>query len=166
MMEPALMNTAMIQKFVFLAAALSIGLSLYACASAPVKTVVGYTPAIGEQAARTAVAMIGMPYKYRGDSPEGFDCSGLVRYSYLAAGLDLPHKTNDLRTVSSPVGYQKMRKGDLLFFDEQGVKYAHVGIYIGDDHFVHAPSTGQKVRRDTLRDAHWKKSFREARRPH
>jgi len=160
------MNTMMIQKLLFMAAAFSTCLSLFACASAPVKPVVGYTPAIGDKAARTALAMIGRPYKYRGDSPEGFDCSGLVRYSYLAAGLDVPHKTNDLKNASSPVGYQKMRKGDLLFFSEQGVKYAHVGIYIGDDRFVHAPSTGQKVREDTLRDSYWKKSFLEARRFH
>jgi len=165
-MEQVLMNTTMVQKLSFMAAAFSLGLSLFACASAPVKPVVGYTPAIGEKAARTAVAMIGRPYKYSGDSPEGFDCSGLVRYSYLAAGLDVPHRTKDLKNASSPVAYPKMRRGDLLFFDEQGVKYAHVGIYIGDDHFVHAPSTGQKVRKDSLRDAHWKNSFLGARRFH
>jgi murein DD-endopeptidase len=165
-MEQVLMNTTMVKKLFFMAVALSLGLTLFACTSVPVKPVVGYTPAIGEKAARTAVAMIGRPYKYSGDSPEGFDCSGLVRYSYLAAGLDVPHRTKDLKNASSPVGYTKMRRGDLLFFDEQGVKYAHVGIYIGDDHFVHAPSTGQKVRKDSLRDAHWKKSFLEARRFH
>jgi cell wall-associated NlpC family hydrolase len=57
-----------------------------------------------------------------------------------------------------------MRMGDLLFFDEKGGKYSHVGIYIGDNRFVHAPSTGKKVRKDSLRDAYWKKSFLEARR--
>lgn len=165
-METMPVNTTMIQKLFFIAAALSIGLSLFACAFAPMKLVVGYTPAIGEKAARTAVAMIGRPYKYSGDSPEGFDCSGLVRYSYLAAGLDVPHRTKDLRNASNPVGYPKIRRGDLLFFEERGVKYSHVGIYIGNDHFVHAPSTGQKVRKDSLRDAFWKKSFLEARRFH
>ncbi len=158
-------NTNKFQKNIFLAASI-IGLSLFACATTPVKPVVGYTPAIGEKAARTAIAMIGRPYKYSGDSPEGFDCSGLIRYSYLTAGLDVPHRTKDLKNASNPVGYQKIRKGDLLFFDEQGVKYSHVGIYIGDDSFVHAPSTGQKVRKDSLRDVYWKKSLIEVRRFH
>ncbi len=162
-MEPMPMNTTMMQKLFFRAAALSIGL-LFACASAPVKPVIGYTPAIGEKAARTAVAMVGRPYKYRGDSPEGFDCSGLVRYSYLTAGLDVPHGTEQLLRTTRLVGMRIVRKGDLLFFDEKGGKYSHVGIYIGHDRFVHAPSTGRKVRKDSLRDPYWKKSFIEARR--
>lgn len=158
------MNATTIQKLFFRAAALSIGLSLFACASAPVRPVLGYTPAIGAKAARTAVAMIGRPYKYRGDSPEGFDCSGLVRYSYLAAGLDVPHGTKQLLRTTRAVGMRSARKGDLLFFDEKGGQYSHVGIYIGHDRFVHAPSTGRKVRKDSLRDAYWKKSFIEVRR--
>jgi cell wall-associated NlpC family hydrolase len=83
--------------------------------------------------------MIGRPYKYRGDTPEGFDCSGLVRYSYLAAGMDLPHGTGPLSN-------------------------SHVGIYAGDSKFVHAPSSGKKVRMDSLQDGYWKKHFLEARR--
>jgi cell wall-associated NlpC family hydrolase len=158
------MNRMTIRRSVFAAVALGIFVSLFGCASTPVRHVTGYTPAIGEKAAKTAISMIGRPYKYRGDSPEGFDCSGLVRYSYLASGLDVPHGTGALKTASSPVGAKKLRKGDLLFFDEKGGKYSHVGIYIGGNRFVHAPSTGQKVRKDSLRDAYWKKSFIEARR--
>jgi murein DD-endopeptidase len=158
------MNTTMIRKTGLSAAVLGVALSLFACASAPTRPVTGYMPAIGEKAAKTAVAMIGRPYKYQGDSPEGFDCSGLVRYSYLAAGLDVPHRTKDLKNATKPVGSQSMRKGDLLFFNEKGGRYSHVGIYIGNDRFVHAPSTGQKVRRDSLRDGYWKKSLIEARR--
>ncbi len=163
-MEPVPMNTRVIQNNLLRAAALSTGLLLFACASAPVRPVIGYTPAIGEKAARTAVSMIGRPYKYRGDSPEGFDCSGLVRYSYLAAGLDVPHGTKQLLRTTRSVSMRTVRKGDLLFFDEKGGKYSHVGIYIGHNTFVHAPSTGQKVRKDSLREAYWKKSFIEARR--
>ena len=137
----------------------------FACAStSPVKHVTGYTPAIGEKAARTAVSMIGRPYKYRGDSPSGFDCSGLVRYSYLTAGLDLPHGTNTLRSVSRLVNTRNMQKGDLLFFNERGGNYSHVGISIGGNYFVHAPSTGKKVRKDGLSDPYWKKRFLETRR--
>jgi cell wall-associated NlpC family hydrolase len=158
------MKTTRILNFFYRATTLGIGLLLFACASVPVKPVTGYTPAIGEKAARTAVAMIGRPYKYRGDSPEGFDCSGLVRYSYLAAGLEVPHGTEQLLRTTRTVGARSARKGDLLFFYESGKKYSHVGIYIGDNRFVHAPSTGKKVRKDSLRDAYWKKSFLEARR--
>jgi cell wall-associated NlpC family hydrolase len=163
-MKTVPMNTKVIQKNSFRAAALSIGLLLFACASAPVRPVVGYTPAIGEKAARTAVAMIDRPYKYRGDSPEGFDCSGLVRYSYLTAGLDVPHGTKQLVGTTRPVSLRSVRKGDLLFFDEKGGKYSHVGIYIGHSTFVHAPHSGLKVRKDSLRSRYWKKSFSEARR--
>jgi len=137
---------------------------LIGCTHAPGKQVTGYTPAIGEKAARTAVSMIGMPYKYQGDSPEGFDCSGLVRYSYLTAGLDAPHGTKDLRTVTRQIESRSLQKGDLLFFDEKGGKYSHVGIYIGNQYFVHAPSGGKKVRKNSLTDLYWKNHFLEARR--
>ncbi len=151
----------------FLAALLSVILFVAAgCASAspPAKPMTGYTPAIGAKAAKTAVAMIGMPYKYHGDSPEGFDCSGLVRYSYLAAGLDVPHGTKQLKDATVAVRTKDIRKGDLLFFNEDGKKDSHVGIYLGNKIFVHAPSTGGKVRGERLTDPYWKKAFHEARR--
>jgi hypothetical protein len=137
---------------------------LAGCAAVPTRPVTGYTPAIGEKAAKTAVSMVGRPYKYRGDSPAGFDCSGLVRYSYLAAGLDVPHGTKELRNSTKPVVSKKMQKGDLLFFRENGKNYSHVGISLGNNLFVHAPSSGQTVRKDSLKDPYWKKSFLEARR--
>ena len=134
------------------------------CATAPMKPVAGYTQARGDKAAKTAIAMIGRPYKPKGDSPEGFDCSGLVQYSYLSAGVDVPHGTSGLRSVTSKVTTTAMHLGDLLFFDENGGRYSHVGMYIGSGYFVHAPSSGKKVRRDSLQDPYWKKSFLEARR--
>jgi cell wall-associated NlpC family hydrolase len=138
---------------------------LAGCASSsPVKEVRGYTPAIGEKAARTAMSMIGKPYKYRGDSPAGFDCSGLVRYSYLTAGLDIPHGTKDLKNATRPVGSRNMQKGDLLFFDEKGGAYSHIGIYTGNQSFVHAPGTSKTVRKNSLTEPYWKKHFLEARR--
>jgi len=130
----------------------------------PTKQVTGYTSAIGDKAARMAISMIGRPYMYQGDSPAGFDCSGLVRYCYLTAGLDVPHGTKDLQNVTRPVSTHNMQKGDLLFFDVKGEKYSHVGIYIGNNCFVHAPSTGKTVRRNCLRETYWKKHFLEARR--
>jgi cell wall-associated NlpC family hydrolase len=108
--------------------------------------------------------MVGRPYKYKGDMPAGFDCSGLVRYSYLTAGMDVPHNTSALRNHTRSVGLRNARKGDLLFFVQEGKKYSHVGIYVGDDRFVHAPSTGGFVRRDSITDPYWKKHYLDTRR--
>ena len=134
------------------------------CASAPTKHVAGYSASAGDKAADTALTMIGRPYKYKGDMPAGFDCSGLVRYSYLTAGMDVPHGTSALRNSTRSVGLRNARKGDLLFFNQSGKKYSHVGIYVGDDQFVHAPSTGGFVRRDSITDAYWKKHYLDTRR--
>lgn len=139
-------------------------LALTACAVAPSKPETGYDPQISEKAAQIAVSMIGRPYKYRGESPSGFDCSGLVRYSYLTAGVDAPHGTKELLRVTRRVELKKAKTGDLLFFSERGRKYSHVGVYLDNELFVHAPATGGKVRKESLSDPYWKKSFVEARR--
>jgi len=134
------------------------------CASAPSKRVNGYSASTGDKAAATALTMIGKPYKYKGDMPAGFDCSGLVRYSYLTAGIDVPHGTKALRNSTRSVGLRNARKGDLVFFVQEGKKYSHVGIYVGNDQFVHAPSTGGLVRRDSITDDYWKKHYLDTRR--
>ena len=144
--------------------AIVIGLLAAGCAAAPWKRVGGYSASAGEKAASTALSMIGRPYKYTGDTPAGFDCSGLVRYSYLTAGMDLPHGTSALKNITRSVGLKNARKGDLLFFVQEGKKYSHVGIYVGRDQFVHAPSTGGKVRRDRITDPYWKKHYLDTRR--
>jgi len=140
------------------------GLLAAGCAAAPSKGAGGYSASVGEKAAETALAMIGRPYKFTGDTPAGFDCSGLVRYSYLAAGMDLSHGTKALMGITSSVGLKNARKGDLLFFDQERKKYSHVGIYVGNDQFVHAPSTGGKVRRDSITDPYWNKHYLDTRR--
>jgi murein DD-endopeptidase len=123
-----------------------------------------YSVSVGEKAAETALSMVGTPYRYKGDSPAGFDCSGLVRYSYLTAGMNVPHSTSALRRRTQPVSRWNLRKGDLVFFDQSGKKYSHVGIYEGSGRFVHAPSSGKRVRVDNLNDPYWKKHFLGARR--
>jgi cell wall-associated NlpC family hydrolase len=140
-----------------------IFLSAVGCATAPPTRVTRHTPAIGEKAALAAVSMIGRPYKYRGDRPAGFDCSGLVQYSYQSAGLDVPHGTKALMNRTRSIG-GNMQTGDLLFFNERGKKYSHVGIYLENDIFVHAPSSGLTVRKDSLQDPYWKDHFIDARR--
>ncbi len=147
------------------AAIYCITLFSFGCAhTSPTKHVEGYAFSVADKAADTALTMVGRPYKYRGDSPTGFDCSGLVRYSYLAAGMDVPHGTKALRRATRSISYREIRKGDLLFFLQKGKKYSHVGIYVNDNLFVHATSTGNTVRMDTLLDPYWEKHFLEARR--
>jgi cell wall-associated NlpC family hydrolase len=134
------------------------------CTHAPVRQADGNVPTIGEKAALTAVSMIGRPYKYKGNTPAGFDCSGLVQYSYLAAGMeDLPHGTKALLGLTRSIG-KDMQTGDLLFFNERGKKYSHVGIYLENGTFVHAPGTGGQVKTESLDDPYWQSSFVESRR--
>jgi murein DD-endopeptidase len=135
-----------------------------ACATAPPRPTGNYSAAIADKATTTALSMVGMPYKYQGDTPEGFDCSGLVRYSYLSAGIDLPHGTASLMKRTVPILTRDMRRGDLLFFTQSGKKYSHVGILTSKNRFVHAPSTGKRVREESLDDPYWKKHFLGARR--
>jgi cell wall-associated NlpC family hydrolase len=146
---------------------------LVACASAPeaaeretasTRDNVRADKTTAQRAADYAQNMIGKPYRYGGNSPAGFDCSGLVQYSYSRAGLPIPRTTRSQRKSSVAVGSESLRAGDLIFFDQEGRKSSHVGIYIGDGRFVHAPSSGKKVRVDTLDTTYWKKHYGGARR--
>ena len=135
---------------------------LAACASSPNAPVTD--PASADRAAGSALKMVGKPYRYGGSSPAGFDCSGLVQYSYKQAGVSLPRSTDELLRTSTPLRGMNLRRGDLLFFDQDGKKKSHVAIYLGDGRFVHAPSSGKSVRTDRLDSPYWKKHLSEARR--
>ena len=124
----------------------------------------GYSFAVGEKAADVAVTMVGKPYRYGGNDPSGFDCSGLVQYSYRSAGMKLPHSTRLLKKHTTAVRKRTPRKGDLVFFKQRGKSYSHVGIYVGRNRFVHAPSTGKLIRIDSLKNSYWKRHFLNARR--
>ena len=105
---------------------------------------------------RTAVAQVGTPYRYGGSSPEGFDCSGLVVYSYWKAGLvSLPHSAAALDTLSQKISLQDLQPGDLLFFRLGGSKPNHVAIYVGGREFVHAPSAGKRVEKLSFDHVYW-----------
>jgi murein DD-endopeptidase len=119
----------------------------------------------GTRAAAHAAAMVDMPYRYGGTSPRtGFDCSGLVQYSYHRAGLAVPRSTAEQRRGSRVVHVSALRPGDLVFFDQEGKKSSHVGIYVGGRQFIHAPSSGKRVRKDRLDSPYWRKHLSEARR--
>ena len=142
-------------------------LAFTGCASAPPPSAAsGSTKVIGaaDAAAGQALKMVGKPYKYGGSSPSGFDCSGLVLYSYKQAGLSLPHQTVQQRSASRPIKLAELRPGDLLFFNQEGKKFGHVAIYVGGGKFVHAPSSGKSVKTDRLDSPYWKKHLSEARR--
>jgi murein DD-endopeptidase len=118
-----------------------------------------------ERAAVHAAGMVGKPYRFGGADPStGFDCSGLVHYSFRKAGLVVPRSTDAQRRASRPVRLSELQRGDLLFFDQQGKKNSHVGIYVANGEFVHAPSSGKRVRRDRLDAPYWRRHISEARR--
>ncbi|HEX9451124.1 MAG TPA: C40 family peptidase [Burkholderiales bacterium] len=130
----------------------------------PEPTTVRASNDTASQAIDYAKEMLGKPYKYAGDTPAGFDCSGLVKYSYGRAGISMPRDTQAQRRMSMLVSIHAMREGDLLFFDQEGKKTSHVGMYLGKGRFIHAPSSGGKVRTDSINAEFWKKHLVEARR--
>ncbi len=117
-------------------------------------------------AALQALAYLGTPYRNGGLSPQtGFDCSGLVAYAYReGAGLALPRNTIDLSQLGEPIELTALRPGDLVFYNTQHRAYSHVGIYLGEERFIHAPTTGGEVRVENLRASYWTRRFSGARR--
>lgn len=159
-------------RFPFVAAGLLL-LALAGCASVPVDP---YPDAegdpapmerdrdIGMTAARAALRMIGVPYRYGGASPDGFDCSGLVQYAFARAGRRLPRSVEGQAARSRPVSRSQLRPGDLLFFHLNGAPNSHVGLYVGNGRFVHAPSTGKTVSTALLSNPFWRRHLAGARR--
>lgn len=141
-----------------------VTLAVAACASATAARVES-GPSAARSAASYAVKMVGRPYRAGGATPSGgFDCSGLVQFGFRQAGVAVPRSTEGQRRASSPVQTANLQRGDLLFFDQEGKKSSHVGIYLGDGKFVHAPSSGKKVRTDRLDAPYWKKHLSQIRR--
>ena len=113
-----------------------------------------------------ALAHLGTPYRPGGLSPQtGFDCSGLVAYVYReGAGVSLPRNTFELSHLGQAVERSALRPGDLVFYNTQRREYSHVGIYLGEDRFIHAPSSGGDVRVESLRADYWVRRYNGARR--
>lgn len=108
----------------------------------------------------TARAQLGVDYKYGGSSPEqGFDCSGLVRYSYQQAGVTLPRTAYGQLKRTRSIKRKQLKPGDLLFFRIYRSRVSHVGIYLGKQRFIHAPSTGKSVSIGRLDTPYWQKRF-------
>lgn len=113
-----------------------------------------------------ALLTLGLDYRYGGNAPvTGFDCSGLVAHVYREAwGIRLPHNTLAQSESGVPVSLAELQAGDLVFYDTLERPYSHVGIYLGDGRFVHAPKSGARVRVESLRSAYWAQRFNGARR--
>jgi len=114
----------------------------------------------------TAMRFLGVKYRYGGDTPgEGFDCSGLVAYAAeKSLGLKLPRSAREMAREGISVDRDELRRGDLVFFNTRGHRYSHVGIYLGDHKFVHAPRSGASVRVESMDIAYWRKRYNGARR--
>lgn len=132
------------------------------CASTPVADTPG--GARHQQASEVAASMVGKPYRYGGKTPQGFDCSGLVYFSFKNAGMNVPRSSATQRDKSRKVSGSSLARGDLLFFNQEGKYSSHVGIYLGGKRFVHAPSSGKRVRVDSLTDSYWQKHLVDTRR--
>jgi cell wall-associated NlpC family hydrolase len=113
-----------------------------------------------------AILALGIDYRNGGNSPvTGFDCSGLVAHVYRQAwGLRLPRDTKGQSEAGVPVSLAELEPGDLVFYNTQNRPYSHVGIYLGDGRFVHAPKTGASVRVERLAASYWSKRYDGARR--
>jgi cell wall-associated NlpC family hydrolase len=123
-------------------------------------------PSDRSEALLIALMALGVDYRSGGRSTAtGFDCSGLVAHIYEEAyGIRLPRTVIAQSETGFAVGTQDLEPGDLLFYDTLGRPNTHVGIYLGDGKFVHAPKTGSTVRVENLRNAYWTKRFNGARR--
>jgi len=113
----------------------------------------------GKLAAALARDQVGVPYRYGGNSPSGFDCSGLVQYVYGKLGVNLPRKSREMAAVGQLVPVHALLPGDLVFFRVNKRRVSHVGIYVGNDKFVHATKSGHPVRKDSITNPWWWERF-------
>jgi cell wall-associated NlpC family hydrolase len=157
----------------------AIGMLILAgCASPPGRNAIERSPPVARavipneissararELALHALSQIGVPYRYGGTTPDqGFDCSGLVRYIYSRAGIALPRTTQAMSAIGVAVTTQELEPGDLVFFDTLRRPFSHVGIYIGDWRFIHAPTSGGAVQLVDMRERYWRGRYDGARR--
>lgn len=113
-----------------------------------------------------AMQLIGVRYRWGGNTPQsGLDCSGFVRYVFNDTfGFLLPRKSAQMSKVGLEIGKEELRPGDLVFFNTMRHAFSHVGIYVGNNKFIHAPSKGKSIRVDDMTKVYWEKRYNGARR--
>lgn len=139
------------------------------CSTLPPELPKAETAPVGEQRAEAllqTLLALGLDYRYGGSSPEtGFDCSGLVAHVFREAyGIRLPQNARAQSEYGVRVSLAELRAGDLVFYNTLNRPFSHVGIYLGDGRFVHAPKSGSQVRVEPIQGSYWMKRFDGARR--
>jgi gamma-D-glutamyl-L-lysine dipeptidyl-peptidase len=120
---------------------------------------------MGTIAARTAERFVGIPYQWGGDNVvDGMDCSGFVRAVYNLCGVNIPRTSREQFSTGESVGREDLKDGDLVFFGNSEDAINHVGIYVGNNRFVHAPRRGDEIKVSSLDDHYFMKNFVGARR--
>lgn len=119
----------------------------------------------GHEVTLFALGLIDTGYRFGGKNPEaGLDCSGMVSYIYnRAAGVKIAGSAADIARKGRPIDRRQLRPGDLVFFNTRNAPFSHVGLYIGDERFIHAPSTNGRVRIDQLKSKYYAQRFEAAR---
>jgi cell wall-associated NlpC family hydrolase len=155
------------------AVAAVLSMALAACAGtalqehyppvSPAATAPSAPPSFAAVMVDLATSMVGQPYRFGGAAPGGFDCSGLVAYAANGAGIHVPRTAREQRRAGKPVARGDLRAGDLVFM-HLAHKELHVGIAVGGERFVHAPSAGGHVRIDSLTAPPYSRRFLGARR--
>lgn len=142
------------------------GVALLGACTAPAPRPAGELPAtaidtvtdinsLGREIAIRAISLVGHPYRYGGADLEGFDCSGLVLFIHEQLGLRVPRTAADQQRAAREVTRSELEPGDLLFFRTQGRRISHVGVYVGENRFVHAPQPGRLIELRSLDDAYY-----------
>jgi len=168
---PALRHAAVVAL-----AAMALGLLPRPGLAAQPATASSHAPAVERPVARVlqsaqdlaiyALGLIGVDYRYGGSSPEhGLDCSGLVRYVFQeVVGVTLPRTAREMARLGGRVAPGDLQAGDLVFFNTRSSPFSHVGIYLGDDRFIHAPHRGGEVEIVTMSQRYWQQRYDGARR--
>ena len=122
-------------------------------------------PGDREQLVISAFNLLGTGYRFGGRNPDaGVDCSGMVSYLVeVVSGQRLPHNAARIASITRPIARAKLEAGDLVFFNTNGRPFSHMGIYLGDDRFIHAPSRRGRVRVERMDNRYFAKRFSAAR---
>lgn len=137
-----------------------------AAAAKPTAVDTAHRPGPIQSLLRGALALLGTPYRWGGSSTNGFDCSGLVGYVFKnTLGIELPRISREMATSGQRIERSALSAGDLVFFSRRrGGRIDHVGIYVGNGQFVHAPRSGRDVTVSSLDSGYWAGKFSQARR--